>query len=136
MTSLGTVHLDLPSCSTVPPPTFNILQNLFNWNNGLTKIFDWNLQTGIYASYILLTQTFLSFNNPGTKIHFVNILYIYIYIYCTALAVLVGVYRLGHSIFHSLSLFPTSPSVLHYCRLSKSRTLELSTLKLSNSRIR
>jgi hypothetical protein len=37
--------------------------------------------------------------------------------------VVVRDYRLGHSIFHSLSLFPTSPPVLHYCR---ARTLELS----------
>jgi hypothetical protein len=56
----------------------------------------------------------------------------YMAIYCTVLAVLVRVYRLSHSIFHSLSLFPTSPSVLHYCR---ARTLELSTLELSNCRL-
>jgi hypothetical protein len=60
-------------------------------------------------------------------------------IYCTGMAVRVGDNRLSHSIFHSLYLFPTSPSVLHYCRartleLANSRTRELSNRRLSNPR--
>jgi hypothetical protein len=35
---------------------FNISQNLFIWNNGITNILDLKLCKGIYATYIRLTR--------------------------------------------------------------------------------
>jgi hypothetical protein len=39
------------------------------WNNGTTNIFDSKLRKGIYASYILATQPFLSLKDRGKKIY-------------------------------------------------------------------
>jgi hypothetical protein len=35
---------------------FDILQNVFSWNNGITNIVEWKLLTGFYANYIFVIK--------------------------------------------------------------------------------
>jgi hypothetical protein len=49
--------------------TFNVLQNLFIRNNGITNILDSKFRTGVYVSYIMVTKPFMSLNDLGIKIY-------------------------------------------------------------------
>lgn len=46
---------------------FNILQKLFNRNNGITNILDSKLRTGLYANYKLMIKSFLLLNENALQ---------------------------------------------------------------------
>jgi hypothetical protein len=47
---------------------FNILPNLFIWNNDITNIVDSKLHEDIYSNSTVVAQQFLSLKDWGTKI--------------------------------------------------------------------